>query len=294
MRSQNLFALPSVLPLALLLGGCLTNVLDPEQGGVFVCVDDSECPGSQACLQQVCEAIELPDLVITNPEDGRAFPFGEPHGMSMKVTGENLTLRALSDSKDAVPGEGHLVIFVDEVEVTKIDKGDLSAGVTVDIDIPDTPGAHRLRAQARLNNGTDYDNETASARNLVWIDNGRQHVALRSPWPGDAFGLEAQKIEAEVAVFGGISIGPPMTMKEHVHVYYGVSFPGCQDDPMCQPNWNGVVPQDENEFGPVQLPASSAVEVTLTAVVAKFDHTSYFDMGETVFSEIKILRSDNQ
>ncbi|PRQ06463.1 hypothetical protein [Enhygromyxa salina] len=279
------------------LAGCLTNTPDPELGGVYACVEDVDCPGTQACLQKVCEAVELPVLQILNPESEEKYPFGSANTDILNVSGANLILRSQSASNDPVPGEGYLVVFVDEVEVAVIDTGDISAGIQANINIPDTPGAHRIRVQARLNDGTDYDNETAHARRIVWVDDGREHVALRKPWPGDVFGLESQVIEAEVVTLGGIEIGPPETMREHVHVYYDAPFPGCLImNPMCEVGYNGVVPSDEDAFGPVLLPASAAGMVSLTAVVAKFDHTTYEDdMGERVFSApIMILRSDAQ
>jgi hypothetical protein len=243
----------------------------------------------------VCEAIELPRIQILNPEDEEKYPFGSEHNDILSVSGTNLTLRARAASSEAVPGEGHLVVFVDEVEVAVIDSGDISAGVQTAITIPDTPGAHRVRVQVRLNDGTDYDNEDASARNLVWVDDGREHVALRKPWPGEVFGLESGLIDAEVATLGGIEIGPPNTGKEHVHVYYDAVFPGCLTDPVCDAGYNGVVPSNDDTFGPVLLPASAAGMVTLTAVVAEAGHTTYVDdMGDRVFSQIQILRSDNQ
>jgi hypothetical protein len=292
MRWHHSFAVPS---LCLMLSGCLTNTPDPTLGGVYACVEDTDCPESLSCLQQVCESIELPRLQILNPEDTETYPFGSEHNDILSVSGTNLTLRPRAASSEAVPGEGHLVVFVDEVEVAVIDSGDISAGVQVAITIPDMPGAHRVRVQARLNDGTDYDNADASARNLVWVDDGREHVALRKPWPGEVFGLESGLIDAEVATLGGIAIGSPNTGNEHVHVYYDAVFPACLTDPACDAGYNGVVPSNDDSFGPVLLPASAAGMVTLTAVVAEADHTTYVDeMGDRVFSQIQILRSDNQ
>ena len=295
MRLQYSFALPLLVSLTIPLAACLTNDPDPTLGGVYACVDDSECPESLSCLQKVCEAVELPEIQIANPEENRAYPFGSQHTEILNVSGGNLTLRGLAASSEAVPGEGHLVVFVDEMQVAVIDSGDITAGVQMMIEIPDTPGVHRIRVQARLNDGTDYDNASGQARRLVWVDNGRQHVALRKPWPGDVFGLESQTIEAEVAVFGGITIGPPMTGSEHVHVYYDAPFPMCLSQPLCEADRNGVVPSNDDQFGPVLLPASGAGPVSLTALVAHFDHITYEDdLGEPVFSSIMILRSDNQ
>ena len=280
------------------LAGCLTNVPDPAQGGIYACESDEDCPGGQSCLQQVCEATELPTLKIINPEDEKPIPYvgdGVPHVEILTVNATNMVLRPLAQSNEAVPGEGHLVVFIDEEEIAIIDSGDLTGGVQLEISIPDVPGVHRIRVQARLNDGTNYDNEGAQARNLLWIDDGQIHVALRDPWPGETFTLEAQGIDARVAVLGDIGIGPPMTGLEHVHVYYDEVFPGCLDMPLCQAGYAGVVPSDDDEFGPVFLPDSAAGTFKLTALIAESNHTTFLDENEMpVFSEIEILRSDAQ
>jgi hypothetical protein len=277
------------------LAGCLTNAPDPTLGGVYACSEDIDCPEGLFCLTKVCEVGELPVVQILNPEREEKYPFGNANSDILSVSGENLILRSLSASKDAVLGEGHLVVMVDGVEVATLDEGDLSAGVLAPIQIPDAPGVHRISVQVRFNDGTNYDNETAQARRIVWVDDGREHVALRKPWPGDVYGLESQVIEAEVVTLG-IKIGPPETMDEHVHVYYDASFPGCFLEPICEVGYNGVVPSDADAFGPVLLPDSAAGDATLTAVVAQFDHTSYEDdMGERVFSQpVKIVRRKDE
>jgi hypothetical protein len=280
--------------LALSLGACLTNIPDPELGGVYACLVDEDCPGTQSCLQKTCEAIDLPHVEILSPEDEQPLPFGTAHDVVLSIAATDLVLRPRSQSAAAVPGEGHLVVFVDDEMVEEIDTGDLSGGVQMNITIPDTPGAHRIRVQARLNDGTDYDNTGATARNIVWVDDGRQHVALRTPWPGDKFTLDQQLVNAVAAGFNGIEIGAPKTGVQHVHVFYGDAFPACFEDPNCMAGYAGIVPSNENDFGPLNLPAAGAGMVTLTAVVMNPDHTLYHDdMGEPVWSQIEILRSNN-
>jgi hypothetical protein len=285
--------------LALCLSGCLTNTPDPALGGVYACAVQEDCPGTQSCLQQVCEAIELPMVNIFSPEDGKPYTFvdGATLTETLSVSATNLAVRGLAESSDAVPGEGHVVVYVDEVLVATIDSGNLSSGVQMEIEIPNTPGVHRIRAQARLNDGTDYDNPDATARNLVWVDDGNKHVALRKPWPGDKFPLEQQLIDAEVAIFdpaGEIMIGPPQSNLNHVHVFYDEPFPSCMADPPCLARYNGIVPDDTNDFGPVLLPEAAAGPAILTALIMESDHTMY-EIAENVgiFSDIEILRTND-
>jgi hypothetical protein len=297
MRATGFLFGSSLSGLILGVSGCLTNVPDPALGGVYACEVQEDCPESLSCLQKVCEAAELPIITIVNPEEQQPYPFGTVHDEFLNISGVNFVLRPLAESNDAVPGEGHIVVFLDGEEIATVDNGDLTGGVGMPISIPDTPGAHRIHAQARFNDGTNYDNEGAVARRLVWVDNGRKHVALRSPWPGDSFPVDAFALQAEVAVFdplGIVEIGPPMTGKQHVHVYYNKTFPDCFLEPICYMDYEGVVPSDDSVFGPVFLPSAGAGPAVLTATIMEADHSIYYDeMDQPVFSEIPVLRTNN-
>lgn len=290
---MRLAALLSFVASVVCLTACPSNGPDPA----LTCESDEDCPAAQSCLQHSCLAAELPDVLLLDPEDGQPFAYGDgstPHAQTLTISATNLVLGSMQGASEAVIGEGYLVVFVDEVEVGVIDSGDLGGGVQMDVEIPDVPGVHRIRVQARLHDGTDYDNETGAVRSLVWVDDGREHVALRRPWPNDAFSLEAQKIEAEIAVFGGLQIGRPASGLMLTHVFYDASFPACLEDPQCEHNYHGLVPSNDNEYGPVLLPESAAGTVTLTALVANSDHTTYSDdLGDPVWSTIQIMRSAN-
>jgi hypothetical protein len=285
--------------LALLsLGACKE---DPE---VYTCVVQEDCPASLSCLQQVCEAIALPRVEILNPEDGLIYPWmndGAAHTEVLSIVATDLTLRPKAETSERVVGEGYLVVFVDEVEVATIDTGDLSGGIQMDIAFEDSPGVHRLRVQARLNDGTDYDNREGSARNLIWVDDGLEHVALRVPWPGEAFSLESQLIEGEVDVMGGgpIVIGAPNTGLQSTHVFLDSEpFDMCIMDQLCFLSYEGIVPSSEYEFGPILLHESDPATVSLTVAVVNSDHTLYvytdgMGMQRYVHSSIEIERTDN-
>lgn len=266
------------------LSGCLTNVPEPDIGGVYACVVEEDCPAPLSCLQQVCEALELPHVEILNPEDGKPYNLKAegtgPHEEFLSISATNFKLRPLAESQEAIPGEGHLVVFVDDQEVAKVDSGELSGGVQVPITFANVGGVHRISVQARLNNGTNYDNPDARARTMIWVNDGKKHVAFRLPWPGDSFPVDEQLINAEVAVFdpaptNKLTIGPPNTGKQHVHVFYDESFPLCIDTPACVVSYEGIVPSDMDDFGPVLLPSSGVGKVSLTAVVMISDHTIY-------------------
>jgi hypothetical protein len=269
---------------------------------VHTCVVQEDCPASLSCLQQVCESITLPHVQVRNPEDGLIYPWnndGMGHTQIVDIRASDLVLRPLAESSERVLGEGHLVVFVDEVEVATIDSGDLSEGVQVEITIDDTPGVHRLRVQARLNDGTDYDNREGSVRNLMWVDDGRPHVALRLPWPGDAFSHDEQIIDGDVAAIGdGISIGSN-SGQQHTFIFYDSEpFDECLMNRVCFLSYVGVVPNDEDPYGPIWLEESAANTGTLTVQVMNFDHTPYMytdEMGmqQRVHSSIEIVRTDD-
>ena len=297
--SSRASALALAAGFAALGSACLTNAPDPNAGGIYSCVDSSECPGTQSCLQGTCETITLPVVKILNPEDGDDFDYqggGMDQTINISVNATDFILRPRSQSTEAVPGEGHLVFFLDEVEVGVIDSGDLGGGVQLQmVPLPDVPGVHRIRVQARFNDGTDYDNEGAAPRNLIWVDDGNEHIAFRSPWPGEVFSLESQQVNAEIAAFGGIVIDEPGSGEEHVHVYYDEAFPACLDDMACEDRYSGVVPSNEDIFGPVIFPESGATMVTLTALTRQSNHDRYLDPnGLPVIAQIQVLRSNAQ
>jgi hypothetical protein len=284
--------------LALLSLGACTN--EPP---IHTCEVQEDCPASLSCLQGLCEAMTLPNVELLNPEDGKVYPWmddGTAHTEILVISASDLILRPKDESSDRILGEGYLVVFVDEVEVATIDTGDLSGGVQVEITFEDTPGVHRLRVQARLNDGTDYDNQGGSVRTLIWVDDGLQHVALRRPWPGDAFSLETQLVDVEVAVMGNaITIGPPSSGAQHANIYYDSEpFDMCIMDPLCFYDFNGLVPSNDDAFGPLYLPESEEGPVSLTAMVMNFDHLAYtytdeMGMERYVYSSIEILRTDD-
>lgn len=274
-----------------------------NESEVHTCVVQEDCPASLSCLQQVCEEITLPRVEILSPEDGLIYPWkddGTAHTEVISISATDLILRPKAESSERVLGEGHLVVFVDEVEVATIDSGELSGGVAVEVTVEDSPGVHRLRVQARLNDGTDYDNREGSARNLIWVDDGLEHAALRVPWPGDAFSLEQQLIDAEVDVLSGgaITIGSSSTGQQHVHVFYDAEpFDLCIMDPLCLVSYVGDVPNDGDEFGPVLLLESDVGQDSLTVLVTNADHTPYtytdgLGMERFVHSSIEIVRTD--
>lgn len=282
----------------LVLGGCTAET------EIQTCTVQADCPAALSCLQGVCETITLPQVEILSPEDGKPYPWmgdGSVHTETLSITASDLILRPLAESSERVLGEGHLVVFVDEVEVATIDAGDPNGSLQVEITFADSPGVHRVRVQARLNDGTDYDNPGGSARNLIWVDDGHEHVALRVPWPGDEFSLEQQLVDVEVAVLSGaITIGPPSSGQHNAMIYHdALPFDMCITDPLCLSSYNGFVPNDNDEFGPVLLPESGGGTETLTALVNNSDHTVYtyvdgMGMEQVVYSSIEIVRTDGE
>ncbi|MEM7153443.1 MAG: hypothetical protein AAF799_11415 [Myxococcota bacterium] len=282
---------------SLFLTGCFTTELDPDLGGVFACTvteGEDDCPAGLSCVNERCEAIEdLPSLAIPNPEDEEplstpAVDFvdngGETIDITMTVQGQ-LNLVDSSSGADHVFGEGHIVVFVDGVENQIIDSGGVSAPQAITVQVDSTPGPHRLSVQARRNDGIDYDNEGSLATRLFWLESDssvspRPFVAIKTPWPGTTYGLDATATEVTIATLNFDQVVPGDTAIEgsgHSHIYYEDEFPACVDDALCDGGYITVFPafDDITVASEGLLPSSSEGTATLTAVLRNINHGLY-------------------
>ncbi|MCA9708752.1 MAG: hypothetical protein KDK70_23095 [Myxococcales bacterium] len=281
--------------------GCYTAELDPALPGVFACTaGDESCPSGQLCVNARCEdADTLPSLTILNPEEGFKDVTRAPDepplpvdvdDVPMLVTfqGSNLSLVPASSGANHVFGEGYVAVFVDGSEVATFEAGNISDRNSLTVDIPPVPGPHRIALQARRNDGVDYDNEQALATRLIWLENEltvgmRPFVAIRSPWPGQTFGLEAQSLEVQVMTLNfdlvSTESGTQQEGNGHSHIYYDAQFPPCAEDDACDQGYLGTAkaPQPGESFsrGTILLPNSGEQSATLTAVLRNYDHTIY-------------------
>jgi hypothetical protein len=284
---------------------CLTVEVSPGASGVYACSGDAECPGGQLCVFDVCEATELPELEITAPEDEEAFTLmdgdGETTTRLIRVIGTGLELVDPASDPDAELGKGHVVLIVDGQEAEVFVSGDLTGGLTTEVEIDNTPGVHRIRAVARTSAGVNYPNQEADARRIFWLDDGRERIAFKNIWPGQEFPLEAVDVLIELAAINVQLVQPAAMAAEgegHGHIYFDQMFPACIEEQTCDNSYNGIVPDVGDGPGPVgsvTLPNAAAGEYSLSAVLRERSHAPYnagpIDQPEFVWDTIPIGRS---
>ena len=269
---------------ALFLGGCFATDLDPTIEGAFACAEDTDCPAGQACDGSRCiNPDSLPELMVLNPEPGQVFGFDSFNSMvSINVRG-NLDLVEPSD--EIIPGAGYVELIVDGA-VTRITDGDLSAGIVTMVEVGRVAGGHRISAVAFRPDGERYANPEAVANTLFWLDDGRPHIAMTSPWPGTEFPLEATSTEMQIATLNFTLRAPEIDVMEgigHAHFHYDDSFPMCAADTMgCDAGYIAVAtpppgPTSTMAGGEGLLPEEmTARTVALTAILRNDNHCPYF------------------
>jgi hypothetical protein len=205
---------------------------------VVPCSDDMPCPGEMVCLVEQC-ADAAPEVEIVTPEAEAKLQWSADAAVPVTVTvrATGLTLVDPTTDPNSKRGQGQIAVLLDGVEVALVSSGDAEAGVPVEVSAAAVAGAHRLRIEARLSDGTEYDNPGASARSLFWLDDGEPHVAFVTPVPGDTYSIRAQKVDVEVAAinfdFVPASAEAQAGDVGFAHVIEDVEFPDCAADPMC-------------------------------------------------------------
>lgn len=298
------------LPIALVLcTGCLVDQLDPPPSGVFACIDDVDCPDGQSCLFELCQEGTVPTLEIRAPEPRQvigSFTPGEDNPATIEFTafvgGRDLEL--VSESTPARVGEGIIEVFVDDETAPQatLTAGSLTSGVPVELTIPNTPGAHRVRARALLTDGRPYPNDGAIVTGLSWIDDGNAHVAIESPAPLTAFGVDDVATQITITALNfefrqALNMQAPGNVG-HAHVHYDELFPSCIDVPACDNGYLGVVaPSQGGSFTDatieIVLPASGEGLFNLTAILRHTNHNVFRGDDGTlppVFEEVQIER----
>ncbi|TPV93190.1 MAG: hypothetical protein B7733_21735 [Myxococcales bacterium FL481] len=214
------------------LSACYSASLDPNATGVYGCDEPSDCADGHMCLSGVCTDDQGPELRIGGPEPLSKFSAAEPVSLSLFVQGNRLNLgEPATAGRD---GEGYLEVRVDgERRGNLMTTGDLGLGVSQKLDLGVmTPGGHRVEVLAFHIDGTAFDNPSARATTVFWVDDGLPHVVIARPWPGDRFPLEA-KIEMEVVglnfhfVDPSFAAGDSVDGEGHTHVYAATTYPEC-------------------------------------------------------------------
>lgn len=297
--------------LGVLASACLLDEVEDGAGGVFVCATNEDCPSEQQCLVQRCESVPAPRVEIRFPEAtdivAVVVPGTAPTMMTLQVSvgGNDLVLVDPLVGRDPVAGEGFVELWVDGEAVAELTSGDLVAGVVHEVELLATPGAHRIAAVARRADGAAYDNDEAVGTRVVWVDDGRPHVAVTSPWPGEVFAVNEVEIPITIATlnFGLIpaaGVGPEPS--GHAHLHYDDPFPSCPDDPACDCCYVAVaspkvadLPLEgflRTQTQTVVLPASGSGAGEVTALLRTPHHTVYVGVdGQHVYDSVTIQRA---
>ena len=269
--------------LSLGLTGCYGADFDEALEGVYSCEivnaddPDADCPGSMQCDGRTCVS-EIPVIEIRSPEARQ--PFDAEDEIVIIVSGSGIDLNAA----EGEAGAGYVRVILDE-QVTELRSGPLSDGIQVTgFTIPDTPGGHRISAQAFRLDDTPYGGPTTIDTRLFWIDDGLPHVAITQPWPGSDIDIGTPLVDFEAAVLNfdiSVSDVDPLEGQGHVHVYYDDLFPACLDDPVCDAGYVAVIAASPGE-GELQIadtaatvPESAETTATITAVLRQNDHEPF-------------------
>lgn len=293
-------------------GGCLVDAVEEAPGGVFACDVDEQCPEDQTCLVGRCESVAPPRLEVRFPEAFDVVATVTPGAaaammlLTVSIGGSDMALVEPRTSDDAVAGEGYVELWVDGVAVKEISSGDLAAGVSEEVVVGTTPGAHRIAAVARRADGARYDNEGALATRIVWIDDGSAQVAVVRPWPDQRIPLEATEVEVEVAALNFALVPAAASFDGphgHAHIHYDDPFPACPADPSCDCCYIAIASPSSSDIGPegfvrsftqtMIVPAAAAGDGMVTAVLRQSHHTPYVtEDGAYVHDSITVQRAE--
>jgi len=288
----------------LVLVGCLAQRVDEAPSGTFVCAEENDCDDGEHCILGICEAAAGPRLEIRHPEafDRLAMPDDPsmPIAIPISIGGDNLELVEPHGSSDDEPGLGYVEVVVDGEVVTRVTGGNLVAGVAAEVAIAAVPGAHRISAIARTPSGARYDNIESTGTRLVWVDDGRPHVAFVQPWPGKGISVQETSVEVELAAINFTFVPFDVDVEGphgHAHVHYDDPFPACAADPECDCCYVAVVaPESQSAQRPIsawlELPPAAAGDATLSIILRDNSHAPLLDDGATVWETVPIVRHD--
>lgn len=172
--------------LALLSSGCFSAELDPDLSGVFVCESEDECSGDQVCVLQRCTAPDdLPRVELLSPtENIPQADFASANGALQLEVSTNLELQAASLEGESGVG------FIEVTANGKTQRIESEDDLTVTILFEDTAATPlRLAVQAFAEEGKPYPNPEARVQEVLFIDDGREQVALVEPWPNQRLAL---------------------------------------------------------------------------------------------------------
>jgi hypothetical protein len=305
-------SLVSLLTLAMgVTVGCYTVDFDETLSDVYYCVSASECGDSQTCFQSRCVDDSGPKVVVTGPEPLQNFAFGT----ATLTANYNIQDFTISDANAVVEGEGKVLVSIAGTDITTT-----AMIEAADLDITSlAPGAYRLLVQAVYGDGTPYENPSASAYTVFYVEDEnpeRPQVAIVSP-PPDYVHVLGEPLDVTVAVRNFTlqdagtdcridegcdpwSVDPgclpacPVVPAGHPHVYMLDNFPACLSaSPTCNGDYVLSMRTAESSGGisTATIPVDRFTEAgsfTFSATLQYNDHLPYPNIEFGIRDQITI------
>ncbi len=285
--------------------GCYDGSLDPSLDEIYVCEEDNDCALGSRCLDGLC-SLSLDDtspaLQLISPSPLEVFPTGQGGALPLVVAGTRLDLTSqLEESEQA----GYVEVLIDGALADTITVGELEAGIELaTISIPQDPGLHHVTLVARHPDGSPFEGDRARTSSGFWVDDGKEHIGILSPPPGDKIPLgNGENLAVEVVSLNFTMVNPgfvsPTEVTEpglgYVHLYLDATLPGCL--PACNyEHQSALAPAGlsrVNQLGaeqPVLLPAEiGTVQVQIVAqALTNSPYVRGTDTQEFVFHSVPV------
>lgn len=271
------------------------------------CDEETPCPDPDVCVVGLCYGGPLPMLEILTPEDEELVEWNndaDTTDVSVTIQGSGLTLVPKDMDPDSTRGSGQIAIWIDGADAVLIDEGDLAAGITVAVPVPTDAGGHRVRAEARISDGSPYGTEGSVARRFFWFDDGRERVGFKAPFENEVHPNHQIEVAVELAAlhfqFAPATVDPEPGAVGIAHILLNKSFPACNDDDACLNDFVGVLsPTNEvtsHMSGPITLPKTNALSTDVAAILTKTNHDAYCGEGPdactAVWDSVLLYRLD--
>lgn len=237
MFSFKIRELSTFTVLTVLTFGCYGGELDPSLNEIYVCEIDEECSVGSRCLENVCTISaedQDPTLQLLSPAPLEVFSTEQGGALPITVAGARLQLTSQPDGDS---NAGYIEILVDGALADTVTAGELDMGVEVPtVSMPTAPGLHHITIVARKVDGTLFEGSRARVSTGFWVDDGREHIGILSPPPGEKLPLgNGENLAVEVVSLNFTMANPgfvsPTEVGEpglgYVHLYLDATLPGC-------------------------------------------------------------------
>lgn len=298
--------------------GCYTVDFDETLSDVYYCQTDADCGASQSCFAARCVDDSGPQVTVTGPEPLQNLAFGT----TTLTANYDVANFVITEANAVVEGEGKVKVSVVGTDISVI-----SAIEAASLDISSlAPGAYHLHVQALYGDETPYENPSASAYTVFFIEDQnplRPQIALVHPPPGYVH-VVGEPLEVTVAVRNfelqdsGIDCridegcdpwGPdaamclpecPVVPAGHPHVYMLDNYPACLGAmPSCSGDYVLSMRTVESVGGvaTASIPGDRFTEtgaILLSTSIQYNDHLPYPNIEYAIYHQFEITVAERQ